>query len=333
MSVQNQTVKNVYAGNGSATVFPYTFALLESDGEHVGVYITNDVGVSEKTTNFTIDTAAKTVTYPAAGDPLESGKKITIKREIPNEQELNLENLGPFFANDVEGEMDREVMMIQQLAEAISRAITTDMASDETPEEFKDRLLASSEAAAASAAAAAISETNAHDSELAAKASEENAALSEEAADGSASDAANSATLAQKWAGSPTSPDGEVDADSDTGYTKSSKSWALEAKADAQYADEVATTLEGIAEPLAWDENETYNYPDIVAYTDGYTYRCVGTNVTGEDVPGQSIQWVSLMYGIGAWQLDANQDLMPAAAMVGDDDWEYDEQGNLMPMP
>lgn len=332
MSVQNQTVKNVYAGNGSTTVFPFTFALLESDGEYVGVYVTNDVGVSEETTNFTIDTTAKTVTYPAAGDPLESGKKITIRREVPNEQELNLENLGPFFAEDVESEMDREVMMIQQLAEGVSRAITVDMASDETPEEFKDRLLASSEAAAASAAAAAISETNAHNSELAAGASEENAAESEQAAAESEDNAAASAALAQAWAESGSSPDGEVDADSDTGYTKSSKSWALDSKADAQYADDVATTLEGIAAPFAWDDTATYNYPDIVAYTDGYTYRCVGTNVTGADVPGQSTAWVSLMYGIGAWQLDAKQDLMPAAAMIGDDDWEYDEQGNLMPM-
>ena len=98
------------------------------------------------------------------------------------------------------------------------------------------------------------------------------------------------------------------------------------------YADEIATQLEGIIEPLAWDPTATYNYPDIVAYTDGYTYRCVGTSVTGADVPGQSIQWASLMYGIGAWQIDANQDLMPAAAMIGDDDWEYDSQGDLMPM-
>lgn len=152
------------------------------------------------------------------------------------------------------------------------------------------------------------------------------------AAAGSADNASDSATLAQAWAESNSTPDGEFDADSPTGYTQSSKTWALSSKADAQYADEVATQLEGIEAPFAWDDTATYNYPDIVAYTDGYTYRCVGTNVTGTDVPGQSTQWVSLMYGIGAWQLDANQDLMPAAAMIGDDDWEYDAQGDLMPM-
>ncbi len=359
MSVQNQTVKNVYAGNGSTTVFPYTFALNEEDGEYVGVYVTNDEDTSEATTNFTIDTSAQTVTYPKVGDALPAGKKITLRREIPNEQELNLENLGPFFAEDIEDELDRIVMMIQQIFETNSRAITTDMASDETPEEFKDRLLASSEAAAASAAAAAQSEANAATSELHAEqwaegTDAEAQALGGEhsskgwanvsadyasdsdssrtAAAGSAADAAGSAILAQAWAESTTSPDGELDGDSPTGYTQSSKTWALSSKEDAQYADEIATQLEGIEAPFAWDDTATYNYPDVVAYTDGYTYRCVGTNVTGTDVPGQSTEWVSLMYGLGAWQLDANQDLMPAAGMIGDDDWEYDEHGDLMPL-
>ena len=379
MSVQNQTVKNVYAGNGSTTVFPFTFALNAEDGEYVGVYVTNDDDVSEKTTNFTIDTTAKTVTYPNAGDPLATGKKITLRREIPNEQELNLENLGPFFAEDVEGELDRIVMMIQQIYETNSRAITTDMASDETPEEFKDRLLASSEAAAASAAAAATSETHAaqwaegtdaqvqalggdhssknwvtiasqwtegtdeevaalggtHSSEGWADVSAGHASDSEDSATasaGSASDSADSATLAQKWAESSTSPDGETDTDSDTGYTKSSKTWALAAKADSLYADQIASQLEGIVAPLAWDPTETYNYPDIVAYTDGYTYRCVGTNVTGTDVPGQSTQWVSMMYGLSAFELDANGDLMPCATIFDDSNWEIDANGNLMPV-
>jgi len=175
MSVQNQTVKNVYAGNGSTTVFPFTFALLETDGEYVKVYVTNDAGTSEETENFLIDTQAKTVTYPKAGDPLPEGKKIVIRRELPNEQELNLENLGPFFAEDVEGEFDRVVMMIQQIFETNSRAITTDMASDETPTELLQNIFAaevnsknSADAAAESASDAEDSASDAHDSELAA---------------------------------------------------------------------------------------------------------------------------------------------------------------------
>jgi len=182
MSVQNQTVKNVYAGNGSTTVFPFTFALLETDGEYVKVYVTNEAGTSEETTNFTIDTQAKTVTYPTTGDPLPADKKIVIRRAIPNEQELNLENLGPFFAEDVEGEFDRTVMMIQQLQEEADRSIKVDQASDTPPEELVADLFEAAADAAASATAA-------HNSELA-------AAASETAAGNSATAAGNSATAA-----------------------------------------------------------------------------------------------------------------------------------------
>ena len=161
MSVQNQTVKNVYTGNGSTTVFPYTFDLLVADGEHVGVYVTNDAGVSEPTDNFTIDTTAKTVTYPKTGDALPSDKKIVIRREIPNEQELNLVNGGEFFADDIEGEMDREVMMIQQLQDAVDRSIKVDPASDVQPEDLLESIAQSVADAAESASNAATSEANA----------------------------------------------------------------------------------------------------------------------------------------------------------------------------
>lgn len=182
LSVQNQTVKNVYEGNGSTTVFPFTFALNETDGEHVGVYVTNYDDVSEATTNFEINVGTKTVVYPKVGEPLEAGKKITIMREIPNEQELNLENLGPFFAEDIERELDREVMMIQQLAESVSRSVKIDPSSDVRPEDYLKKISDSVVAAANSAAEAATSERNAASSETAADESKTDAAKSAEEA-------------------------------------------------------------------------------------------------------------------------------------------------------
>lgn len=206
MSVQNQTVKNVYQGNGSTTVFPYTFALNEDDGEYVGVYVTNEEGVSELTTNYTINTTAQTVTYPRTGEPLPEDRKITILRELPNEQNLNLENLGPFFADDVEDEMDREVMMIQQLAEQVARAVKVDV-TDDLPSasvvydinhvrEYKEDAAQSASNAAGSEAAAALSETNAAASAAAAAVSETNAAASETNAEASAAAALASQTAA-----------------------------------------------------------------------------------------------------------------------------------------
>ena len=175
MSVQNQIVKNVYEGNGSTTVFPYTFALNETDGEHVKVYIADESEVSTPTDNFTIDTQLRTVTYPKTGAALPEGSKIVIRRELPNEQDTNLENNGAFFAGTIEREFDRVVMMIQQLAEQVTRAVKTDMSSVTTPDELIAELRAKAQAAVESASAALVSENNAKASEQAAAQSETNA--------------------------------------------------------------------------------------------------------------------------------------------------------------
>lgn len=129
MALSNTVVKNVYEGNGSTKVFPYTFELDKNDGAYVGVYVTNESGVSSKVSasTYTINTTAKTVTYPKSGSALPSGQGLVICREIPNEQGLNLENLGPFYAEDIEGQLDRIVMMIQQLSEKVDRATLKDI--------------------------------------------------------------------------------------------------------------------------------------------------------------------------------------------------------------
>lgn len=75
-------------------------------------------------------------------------------------------------------------------------------------------------AAKASQEAAKISETNAHTSETNSEISHQNA---------------------KKWAETTESPDGEVDTDSMTGKTQSSRSWALYSKVKAQEAEMSAT--------------------------------------------------------------------------------------------
>ncbi len=185
MTVQNTIVKNVYVGNGSVTVFPYTFALNNDDGEYVKVVVTDETGAETEASNYRVDTTDTTVTYPyPSGDPLPSGHKITLKREIPNTQELNLENQGPFFAKDIEMEFDRVVMMIQQLGEMVGRAVKVSVSSSETPDELIDSIYENTRNALTAAENASISETNAGNSAI--------------AASGSAGDAANCKTRAEE---------------------------------------------------------------------------------------------------------------------------------------
>ncbi len=131
MSIQNTVTKCQYVGNGNTTVFPYTFTLSPKHPEYVVVYITGEDGTTATTNNVTIDTAAQSVTYPADGSaPLAVGEKITIARFVPYKQILNLVNQGPFFAEDIETELDEIVSMIQQLAEANDRCLKSNISED-----------------------------------------------------------------------------------------------------------------------------------------------------------------------------------------------------------
>lgn len=124
MTVQNQNVKNVYRGNGSTTVFPFTFAINESHPEYIHVYITNDGGKAAETTDFTCDMETRTITYPkvsSSAPKLSATQRLTIYRLLPYEQNLNLVNQGPFFSEDVETQLDDLEMQIQQLSENLVR--------------------------------------------------------------------------------------------------------------------------------------------------------------------------------------------------------------------
>lgn len=123
MTVQNTTVKDIYVGNGATTKFPITFQMTDHP-EYIKVYITGDDSVTVETENFSVDLGAKTVTYPTNGDPLPEGHKITIYRELPLYQLMNLVNQGPFFAENIELSFDDLTFICQQLNEKLNRTLS-----------------------------------------------------------------------------------------------------------------------------------------------------------------------------------------------------------------
>ena len=93
-----------------------------------------------------------------------------------------------------------------------------------------------------------------------------------------------------------------------------------------------ASTAFGASAP-AWSNTATYNYPDVVAYTDGKTYRCVGTNVTGADVPGVSNQWVAITLDTDDfWDVDIDGGYMPSLSPMYSASWELDGNGDIEPI-
>ena len=144
MTVESTITKIIYEGNGAATEFPVPFAfsrasdlrLLHTDADEVETPITDNFDVIVSIAND-----AK-VTYPLDGPPLPIGEKLTIFRDTPQTQIVDLINGGDFNPNVLEYDgFDRIVMMIQEVWEEVKRSVRVPMSSQQTVEELIDKIL------------------------------------------------------------------------------------------------------------------------------------------------------------------------------------------------
>ncbi len=139
MTVQTAETKTHYAGNGLTTEWPIPFPVVRE--EHIKLIKTSPDGEDEEiTTGYTVngmESGAVSITYPTTGDPLGAGWQLTIYRDMPLTQTLDLESGGAFDAEVIERQgFDHVVMQIQQLQEQASRALQLAITdSDRTPDE------------------------------------------------------------------------------------------------------------------------------------------------------------------------------------------------------
>lgn len=123
MTVQKELTKNIYVGNGQTTKFPFTFECPDNHPEYIRVYVAGKKNELTETTNFGVDIANKSITYPANGEPLAIDEQLVIMRELPVRQLMNLVNNGPYFAEDIETAFDEGIMIAQQSSEKLGRAL------------------------------------------------------------------------------------------------------------------------------------------------------------------------------------------------------------------
>jgi hypothetical protein len=206
MTVTSSTSKSRYTGNGVTTAFTGSFRILDED--HVTVTHTSTVGVDTVktiTTDYTVSGvggSSFTVTHLVAP---ASGVIVTLSRNVPATQELDLVENDAMPANDLETAFDKATMLFQQADEAIDRSVRFPVSdstsrtaelpvaalragkvlafdadgdvivSTEDLADIEDSITAaaaSAAAAAASAAAASTAETNAETAEAAAEAAQ-----------------------------------------------------------------------------------------------------------------------------------------------------------------
>jgi hypothetical protein len=167
MTVESTTTKHIYKGNGTARSWAVTYRYSET--ADIKLIMTTPAGVeSAVTSNFSISVSssgATTVTYPVTGAALASGYKLTIYRQTPQKQIVDLIYGGAFNPDVLEHDgFDRAVMMIQELQEEVGRSIKVSISDPnppETAEKFYADMQGFADSAASSASSAASSATSA----------------------------------------------------------------------------------------------------------------------------------------------------------------------------
>jgi hypothetical protein len=120
-----------YAGNGVTTAFAGTFRI--SDPAHVQVIETDAAGVETVrvlTADYAVsdmDGAGFSVTMLV---PPSAGSRITLIRNVPFTQEVDLQNQGAYFAEVIEQALDAAVSRDQQLQEQVSRSVKIPASAD-----------------------------------------------------------------------------------------------------------------------------------------------------------------------------------------------------------
>lgn len=229
MTVSNTTVKVSYNGNGSTRTFSIPFPIISA--AHLCVIVTNPNGVETTIhSGYTINDELNTLTYPTLEteqDPLASGYKITLIRQTPLTQDLDLHVHTALEAERLEAAYDKLTYHVQELAEEVGRAIKSNVSETQTPtaQDYLDTITAAVENATTAATSAASSATSASNSATVAT---EKATAAYNSADA----AASSATTAE----------GYKDA------AASSASSAATSATDAASAQAAAETAQGDAE-------------------------------------------------------------------------------------
>ena len=148
MAVDSTERRVVYAGNGKTTAFPFAFKVFadtdvsvqvgKPDGSEAPVELKAN---SDYTVTLNADqntTPGGTVTVKVA--PSE-GYNLAVVSAVPYTQPMVLTPYGGFNPETLNDNSDLQCIQIQQIAERLNRAITTDPTDELTPGELKQKLL------------------------------------------------------------------------------------------------------------------------------------------------------------------------------------------------
>lgn len=236
MTVSNTTAKLQYAGDGTTRTFGITFPLLSAD--HLRVVVTDASGTDTTiTNNYTLSDELNSITYPTEAselDPLPEGYKITLIRQTPLTQQIDLHSAHALDAEELERGYDKLTYIVQELKEQLARCIQ--YAATNTTEHAAEQFLSDVETAASNAAnsasAAASSATSAAGSATTASNAATQAGAAKDVATSAATTAGNAKDLALEY---------KIAAATSAGLASNAQDAAETAKTAAENAVNTAT--------------------------------------------------------------------------------------------
>lgn len=131
MTITAQTSKTgPYSGNGTTTVFSYTFEV--QDETHLVVTVLAADGITESVEVLNTDYTVTGVGNPSGGTIImgtapTTGQKLTITRNVTLDQEVDLQNRGAVNPETLEESLDKLTQIAQDQQEQLDRALKVDV--------------------------------------------------------------------------------------------------------------------------------------------------------------------------------------------------------------
>jgi len=124
MTISTETPLHIYTANGATTQWNYAFTTLQNSDVHL--ILATDSGVESEisSSNFTLDSVNKTVTYPKTSSgltPVASGYKVVVYRNVTANQTLDLDNSQPYTLTQLETSYDKLTAMFQDVKNDLTR--------------------------------------------------------------------------------------------------------------------------------------------------------------------------------------------------------------------
>jgi len=126
MSVANEKVSEVFAMNGSQTVFSVTSSRI-TDTDTIFAFVTDTTTETDTTLVPTVDFTVAIVTENSytvtVTDPRTSDFELTVYRELDILQESDYTDYGSFPAETTEDDLDKIILICQQLDDGLARSL------------------------------------------------------------------------------------------------------------------------------------------------------------------------------------------------------------------